>query len=116
MSLNQQTQNWVDQRTRRRCEQIRALRIALADDTTSFDAIYAYLHTQHDWEDARDDGPPNLLVGSDVLAINTISTFLLKILDGSLNGASDSDKLQAVNEILGQLPIVAKACVRPVNE
>ncbi len=93
-----QVQRFVDERIRVRVEQIRALRLAIADDIASIADVYAAL-TQEEptWSDSRTDGPPHLMTPGDVLAINTLYTDLLAAIDGD-----------------AQLPVLLNACVRPV--
>ena len=98
-ATDQQVQTFVNERIRPRCEAIRSLLIAMEDDIAAIDDVYAALTQQNvTWEDDRTDGPPHLLTPSDVLAINTI-----------LNDLKTALRTNA------QLPIVLKACVRPVN-
>ncbi len=93
-----QVQHFVDERIRPRCEQIRALLNSISDDLASIDDVYAALTAQSPtWVDNRTDGVPHLLTPSDVLAVNAF----LNNLKTAINGD-------------GQLPIVLKACVRPV--
>lgn len=97
-ATNQQVQSFVDQRVRKRCEAARALMLAMADDISSIDDVYNALASNPTWTDQRTDGPPHLLIPSDVLAFNT---FLHDIRDAILNNS--------------QYPIILKACVRPVE-
>lgn len=94
-----QVQQFVNERIRPRCEQIRGLLNSLTDDIAAIDDVYAALTAQSPtWTDQRTDAPPHLLTGSDVLAINSI----LNDLKTAINGNA-------------QLPIVRKACVRAVG-
>jgi hypothetical protein len=113
-ATNLQVQKWSDQRTRVRAEQVRAVRVALVDDNASIAEVYANLTGSPDWADGRDDGPPSLLTPSDLLAFNTLSDNLAKILDG-FAFADDAAKAAAVTAIQGQLAIGAKCCVKPLS-
>lgn len=94
-----QVQIFVDTRIRPRCEQIRGLLAAVTDDINSIDDVYAALTEPNPtWADNRLDGPPHLMVPSDVIAINTA----LHTIRDTINGLPD-------------LPIVEKACVRPIG-
>lgn len=98
-ATNSQVQHFVDDRLRPHAELARALALALSDDITSIDDVYNALNVQSPtWSDTRIDGPPHLMVPSDVLAMNS---FLHDVRDAIVNNA--------------QYPIVLKACVRPVN-
>ena len=94
-----QVQNFVDQRVRPRCEQIRALAIALQDDINEITDIYNALNVQTPtWSDNRTDGPPHLALPSDVLAFNTVLHDLVTAITGD-----------------SQYPIIEKLCVRPAE-
>lgn len=98
-SNNNQVQKFVDERVRVRCEAIRDLLLAVEDDLSAIDDVYAALtQATPTWTDTRTDGPPHLLVGNDVLAMNTLFNDLKAMLRGN-----------------AQLPIALKACVRPVG-
>lgn len=92
-----QIQQFVNDRVRPRAEQVRALLLAMEDDRAAFDDIYAALTDKPTWTDTRSDGPPHMLTADDVLAWNT---FLFNAISAMRADA--------------QLPIVLKACVRPV--
>lgn len=96
---NLQVQAFVNERIRPRSEQIRSVFLAMDGDISSIDDIYNALNVgSPTWTDNRTDGPPHLLMPSDVLAINA---FLHDIRDAIKNHA--------------QYPIVLKACVRAVT-
>lgn len=96
---NAQVQAFVDNRIRPRCEQVRALVIAIADDIAVIDDIYAALNVQSPtWADGRTDSPPHLAAPTDVLAINS----LLHAIQDAVNNS-------------GQYPIAQKLCVRPAT-
>jgi hypothetical protein len=94
-----QMQEYCDQRIRVRAEQIRALLAAMQDDKAAIDDVYARASDANSpWADARTDGPPHLLVSSDILSYNT---FIMDLIAAIQNDA--------------QWPVVYKACVRPVG-
>jgi hypothetical protein len=98
-ATDQQVQQFVNERLRPRAEQIRALLLAMEDDKSAIDDVYAALTAQSPtWDDEHDGNPPHLLSVNDVLALNTFWTNLI--------AAMRDDP---------QIPIVLKACVRPVN-
>lgn len=98
-ATDQQVQQFVNERIRVRAEQVRALAIALADDISAIDDVYAALNVgSPTWNDVRDDGPPHLLLPSDVLSFNTFMNDIRTAITGN-----------------AQYPIVLKACVRAVG-
>jgi biotin carboxylase len=98
-ATDQQVQRFVSERTRVRAEQIRALVLAMADDISAVDDIYAALNVPTPtWTDTRTDGPPHLLTPSDVLGIHAF--------------VSD---IRAAMVAHGQYPVILKACARPVS-
>lgn len=109
-ATNQQVQQWSNERTRVRCEQLRALKESLEDDNASIGEVFANLVDSPDWTDQRTDGPPSLLGPNDLLAINTLSVNLANILID--NFANDAERAAAVSAVAAQWPIVSKACVR----
>lgn len=96
-ATDQQVQQFVNDRVRVRAEQIRALKNSLADDIAAIDDIYAALASDPTWTDNRTDGPPHLLTPSDVLGIHSFNVAMLAAINGH-----------------NQLPVVLKACSRPV--
>jgi hypothetical protein len=95
-ATDEQVQNWSDQRTRVRAEQIRALFIAITADIAQIADVYTACTQQSPtWEDARVDGPPHLLSPSDLLAINTLVNDIKTAIDNS-----------------GQYAVCQAACVR----
>ena len=104
-----QVQAYSDQRVRPRCEQLRNLLVAIADDKATIDDIYAALTAPSPtWIDARDDFPPHLLTGNDVLAWNTFITGMQKLQAGTFADLTEA------NSFAAQWAIILKACVRPV--
>lgn len=112
-ATNAQVQQWSNERTRPRCEQIRHLLLAMEDDNASIDDVYANLTDNPDWTDSRTDAPSHLLTPSNLLAINAFSDNLAKIIRGDLAGENDATKAAAVDAVANQLAIVFDACVRP---
>jgi hypothetical protein len=110
-ATNQQVQQWADQRTRVRAEQIRALLLAMESDNSTIGDVYENLTTSPNWTDGRTDGPPHLLEPTDLLAVNTVCQQLAKILRGG-PFANDAERISAVNDVGNQLAIVLEACVR----
>jgi len=99
MATNEQIQRWANERTRVRAEQIRGLLLALEDDVAAIDSVYAALNDEgNDWSDGRTDGPPNLLTKGDLLGIHAFIAATIAAMRGH-----------------DQLPVVLKACVRPVG-
>lgn len=107
-ATDQQMQVFCDTRIRPRAEQIRALIAALRDDKAALDEVYDRAANGPAWNDARTDGPPNLLTQQDVLVYNTIATQLLACFDGSASGAN-------VDELAANMTVFQSACVRPVG-
>lgn len=99
-ATNQQIQNFVDQRVRPHCEQLRALLLTFQDDKSHMDDVYAALAppATPTWTDGRTDGPPHLLVKDDVLGYNA---FITSLIDDILNHPNFDQ--------------VMSACVRPVQ-
>jgi hypothetical protein len=105
---NAQVQQYVNQRMRVRCEQIRNLKFAMEDDLAVIVDVYANLTNSPTWTDDRPDGPPHLLAPNDVLAYNTFLTAMAAFFDP--NG--DTTTIAAGAD---QWPVVQSACVRPVE-
>jgi hypothetical protein len=92
-------QDYCDQRIRVRAEQVRALLASMQDDKAAIDDVYARASDANSpWADARTDGPPHLLVSSDVLQYNAFITDLIAAIQND-----------------AQWPVLSKACVRPVG-
>jgi hypothetical protein len=99
LATDAQVQRFVNERTRVRAEQIRALAAALADDIASINDVYAALtQPSPTWIDVRTDGPPRLLAPSDVLGLHAFAVAI-------------HDAIVAH----GQYPVVLAACVRPIG-
>lgn len=100
-ATDQQVQIFVDERIRRRCEQVIKLLVALKDDKALIDDIYDHVSEAQEpatWVDNRTDGPPHLFTSADVLGVNTFYDEIISAIENSL-----------------QLPIVRKACVRTLE-
>lgn len=113
-ATNAQVQAYVDQRVRPRCEQIRALYLAVKDDKASFDDIYANLNNAPTWDDSRSDNPPHLLTPGDVLGWNTFITGLIALVEGTAFENGAGDEAAACANAATQYPVVVKSCVRGV--
>lgn len=96
-ATNAQVQQFVNERIRPICEDIRALQVKMTDLKAQIDDVYANLSGTPDWTDSRTDNPPHLMTPSDVLGVNAFIT----------------DILAAMNAH-GQYPVVVDGCVRPV--
>jgi hypothetical protein len=112
---NEQVQNWSNGRTRVRAEQIRAVLLSCEDDNASVGEVYANLTDSPTWDDARPDAP-NELSANDLLAINTFCVSMANLIRNGKTGGSmtDQERIDTVKAMSDQLPIVLKACVRPV--
>ena len=103
-----QMQHYCDERLRVRAEQCRALVNALRDDRAAIDAVYDRAANGSAWADGRDNGPPKLLTGQDVLVFNSVAALLLKCIDGE---AVTGD----VQQLAANWTVFQAACVRPVG-
>ena len=103
-----QMQAYCNERIRVRAEQCRALVNALRDDRAAIDAVYDRAANGPAWADARDNGPPKLLTGQDVLVYNSVAALLLKCVDGTAT-------LNDVEQLAANWPVFQSACVRPVG-
>ena len=108
---NAQVQAFVNERVRPRCEQIRALLLAMEADRASADDVYENVNDAGStWVDVNTSNPPHLLVRTDVLAWNTFLAGLVEIIRGT--SANDAARIAAVNNVAAQLPIILRGCVR----
>ena len=110
MATAKQIQTFLNDRYRRRAEQIRSLLLAMEDDKLAFDAIYAELtdpNGKAGWADDRTDGPPHLATANDMLAFNTVETALVDFLRGTLSA-------DRIKEASNQMPVVRRLCVTPL--
>jgi hypothetical protein len=99
LATDQQVQTFVNEHIRPRCEQIRALLLAINDDINAIGDVYAALTQPNPtWVDQRSDGVPHLMSSSDVLAVNIVLH--------NLQTAIQNDP---------QLPVVLQSCVRSVG-
>lgn len=109
-----QVQHVADNEYRPYCETVRGLLYTGLADRAGIDDVYNYLNgAGSGWVDGRTDGPPGLLNASNMLAINSFQFNMNAILSNSLT--VDADKIAAVNAIQSAMPVVLKACVRPVT-
>jgi hypothetical protein len=97
-ATNEQVQQFSDQQIRPMAEKLRALKVQMEDLLASIDDVYANLTDNPDWVDGRTDSPPHLLTPSDILGIHAFVSDVRAEMAGH-----------------GQLPIVLKACVRPIE-
>jgi hypothetical protein len=95
---NEQVQQFVNERVRVRCEQLRHVYLACKDDQAQIDDVYANLTTSPTWTDARDDAPPHLMTSNDVLAYNAFMVAFVTFIEGN-----------------GEWPVIMDGCVRPVH-
>lgn len=110
----QQVQAYADSRIRPRCEQIRALLLALEDDLATITEIRDSANDPtFIWTDSRGDSPPRYLVKSDVSGYANFAQQLVAILRGTL--ANDVQRVAAANMIASAMPIVLRSCVRGVG-
>lgn len=114
-ATNEQVTHWANERTRIRCEAIRALLLSMEDDNATIGEVYANLNNSPNWTDARVD-VPNQLGPNDILAINTFCVNLANLIrNGDTAGSmDDAARAAAVKAMADQLPIVLKGCVRAV--
>lgn len=104
---NAQVQQYVNDRVRPRCEQIRNLYLSIKDDKAVIDDVYANVSaTSTTWTDSRTDAPPHLLTPSDVLAYNTFLDAFISFVEGGTTTTMDDGS--------AQWPVIQDACVRSV--
>lgn len=108
-ATNEQVQQYVNERVRPRCEQLRALYLSCKDDKATIDDVYANLTDSPDWTDTRNDAPPHLLTPNDVLAWNAFLTGFISYYEGTFADVT------AANAGAAQYPVVVDGCVRPVG-
>lgn len=113
-AVDQQMQNYCDQRIRPRSETFRGFLNSIQDDKNSIGDEYARANSVTAWADARTDGPPHLLQAGnsanpdDVLNYNAFITALLTIVNGTDNG-SDANNAATIRSTW---PVLQRACVR----
>jgi len=105
-ATDQQMQRYADDRIRVRAEQLRAIVNAFRDDRTQIADVFERANGGAAWNDARTDGPPNLLNSQDVLNFDAVSTLFLKCIDGTATA-------QNVIDFHANFLIFQTACVRP---
>jgi hypothetical protein len=97
-----QVQNFVDQRIRVRCEQIRALFARLEDDLASFgDVLLNVNGVLPTWADSRTDSPPALMTIVDIKKFKRV--------------ADDLIALKTTGSISDEWPSIISSCVRPLH-
>lgn len=93
LATNVQIQHFADERIRPHAEMLRDLTHAYDNDISLIDDVYNTLAgPSGTWVDNRQDGPPHLLVASDILAINT---FMHDIRDAIKNHGQYGSGLKA---------------------
>lgn len=108
-ATNEQVQEWVNQRMRVRCEQLRALFVLMEDDKATIDDIYANVSDGGStFADNHPANPPHLVTKQDILGYNTFITMILKLKTGGLTTAEAADAN-------AQWPIIIDSCVRSLN-
>lgn len=106
---NAQVQQYVDERVRPRCEEIRALYQRCKDDKATIDDVYANLTSAPTWDDSRDDNPPHFLTPADVLAWNTFINGIISLVEGTFADVG------AANAPSAQYQKVLQGCVRAIR-
>ncbi len=106
-ATDQQVQQFVNDRVRQRCEQIRALYLACKDDKAAIDDVYQALSVSPTWGDVRTDAPAHLMTPGDVLAWNAFITGFIALVEGG--NVADMQAAAA------QYPKVLQGCIRGVS-
>jgi len=113
-------QAYCDQRIRPRAEAIRLLLGQITDDLASIGDEYARAVSASAWTDNRTDGPPHLLQSGnsanpdDLLNYNAFGTALRNLVLGS-SVANGSSVAADAATVASTWPVLARACVRPVQ-
>lgn len=95
---NAQVQQWSNDKSRPRSEQIRALVISCTLDRATIDDVYNNVNAQSPtWIDVRPDNPAHLLTPADILAINAVTEAIKNIAN------------------MSEYAVVLKACVRSIQ-
>lgn len=111
-----QMQAFANNRVRPRAETFRNLRAACLDDKASLNDVYARAIGTNRWTDARNDGPPHLLISGnsanpdDMLVYNTFITLFEKFMTGTFANLSEA------NNAAAQWLVLQNSCVRPINQ
>jgi hypothetical protein len=103
-----QMQSFSDARIRQRAESFRKIVAQCRDDKAAIDDVYDRAANGAAWNDARLDGPPNLLTSQDVLTYNAFITIFLKCIDGTATA-------QEVADLQANWAPFQSACVRAVE-
>lgn len=109
---NAQVQAFVNNNLRPRCEQIRALLLAMEADRAVMGDVYANVNDMNStFTDSRpQDNPPHLVTTGDVLAFNTFLACMVEIIRGT--SGNDAARIAAVQGAAGQLAVILNCCVR----
>ncbi len=103
-----QMQVYCDTRIRVRAEEMRHAVFAFRDDKAAIEDVFDRAANGDPWDDARTDGPPNLLNQQDVLVYNSVATLFLKCIDGTATA-------QDVSDLNANWTQFQAACVQPVS-
>lgn len=112
-ATNAQMQRFADERIRPRAEQVRALLLAVNDDTAAIDDAYARAVGTSRWDDDRTDGPPHLLQSGnaanpdDLLNYNTFAALFKKFMGGTFASLAEA------NSAAANWAVLQRAAVRP---
>jgi hypothetical protein len=105
---DQQMQDFVANRFRKRMERLRALIFEFRDDVAAIPDVWQRASEGPAWTEQRSDGPPRIMQNQNVLEYNTFLAMFLKQVDTGLT--------QAESTTLKDLfPLVLTACVRAVD-
>lgn len=109
-ATNSQVQQYVNERVRPLCEDIRRVYLRCKDAKAAIDDVYANLNADPptEWTDTHDGHPPHLMTPDDVLAWNTFISLFIDFVEGNL---TDGNK----NSAAGQYPVILDGCVAPVQ-
>lgn len=81
-ATNQQVQAYVDQRIRPHSRDVLVTFLKLVEDKSVIGDVYANVNDGGStWTDTRTDGPPHLILRTDVLAWNTFVTELIEFIE-----------------------------------
>lgn len=108
-----QMQAYANDRVRKHAEALRALRVEFLDDKAAIDDIYSRAVGLNRWTDARNDGPPHLLISGnsaspdDMLNFNSFISLFEKFMSGTFATVNEA------NSAAAQWTVLQRACVRP---
>lgn len=112
-ATDQQMQKFCDARIRVRAEQLRDLKLAMADDKSAIDDVYLRATSPNQWADARTDGPPHLLAAgdaanpNDVTNYNALADLFAKFCAGTFANVNEANSAAAL------ITVLLRSCVRP---